>query len=190
VAAIELREKLLFAGVGDVVGRPVHGVDASIDDQGELIVAGPHLFNRYLGSPSVDRHATGDLATIDASGRVVLLGRSKDMIIRGANNIYPALHEPVVERIEGVHRAAMVGVFDETRADERLVLVIEPAVSLRSPEQVSEFTRHVATALRTTNRIDHAALPDDIVVGTVPLSGRSSKVDKAQLRALLRNGSL
>jgi acyl-CoA synthetase (AMP-forming)/AMP-acid ligase II len=190
VAAIELREKLQFAGIGDVVGTPVRGVDARVDDKGELTVAGPHLFHRYLGDEPVERHATGDLATIDAAGRVVLLGRRKDMIIRGANNIYPALHEQIVERIAGVQRAAMIGVFDEERADERVILVVEPVVALESREEISRFTHQVATALRTTHRIDHAALPDDIIVATVPLSGRSSKVDKAQLRTMLRNGSL
>ena len=116
----------------------------------------------------------------------MLLGRSKDMIIRGAFNIYPALHEPVIEQIDGVRRAAMIGVFDEMRADERVVLVVEPAKAMHTHQQEEEFAQQVSTALRTTHRIDSVALPDDVVVAAIPLAGRSSKVDKAQLRQSMR----
>jgi acyl-CoA synthetase (AMP-forming)/AMP-acid ligase II len=182
VAAITLDEKLAFEGDGDIVGAPVDAVGIALRDE-ELFVSGPHLFDRYLGGAHVNEHATGDLARIDG-GRIVLLGRSKDMIIRGEHNIYPALHEPVVERIPGVRRCAMIGIFDEDRADEKIVLVVEPETHREYNER--EFILGVKAAITNgPNRIDDVAQPDEIVVMNIPLGGRSQKVDKVALRQML-----
>jgi acyl-CoA synthetase (AMP-forming)/AMP-acid ligase II len=185
VASIGLEEKLALASDGDPVGRLVPGVTARTAGDGELFIAGSHLCAGYVGHPPMREHATGDLVRLDGD-LVTLLGRKKDMIIRGATNIYPELHEPVIEEIPGVRRAAMVGVFDETAADERVVLFVEPDDSARSDQG---FERDVLRELRTgRHRIDDSAQPDLIVVAPLPLAGRSHKVDKSALRrtALLR----
>jgi acyl-CoA synthetase (AMP-forming)/AMP-acid ligase II len=105
------------------------------------------------------------------------------MIIRGHHNIYPALHEPVVECLAGVRRCAMVGVFDERRADERVVLVVEPEEGVDGDRLRHEVER----ALRDgPSRIDDAATPDLIIAMSLPVTGRSQKVDKDALRALAR----
>jgi acyl-CoA synthetase (AMP-forming)/AMP-acid ligase II len=182
VASISLEEKLAYDGAGDIVGRVVAGVDARISDAGELVLRGPHLFAGYLGEPPVTEHATGDLARIDDE-RIVLLGRAKDMIIRGEHNIYPELHEPVIERIAGVRRCAMVGVYDDALADERVVLAVEPEPGLKEDQLVDRLRG----ALRDgPSRIDDAAQPDLIIVTPLPESGRSNKVDKEALRVIAR----
>ena len=182
VAAVTLADKLAYSGDGDLVGTPAAGVMACVSDDGELMLRGPHLFSRYLGGAPVTEHATGDLARMDA-GRIVLLGRSKDMIIRREHNIYPEVHEPVIESIAGVRRCAMVGVYDDAAADERVVLVIEPEVWVTD----DSFADTVRNALRDgPSRIDLAAQPDLIMLHDVPLGGRSRKVDKQALRAIAR----
>ncbi len=182
VATVTLDEKLAYRGDGDLVGTPVAGVDARVNDAGELLLRGPHLFSRYHGGALVTEHATGDLARMDA-GRIVLLGRSKDMIIRREHNIYPEVHEPVIESIAGVRRCAMVGVYDDSAADERVVLVVEPEAWVTD----ESFADTVAHALRDgPNRIDLAAQPDLIMLHDVPLGGRSRKVDKQALREIAR----
>jgi acyl-CoA synthetase (AMP-forming)/AMP-acid ligase II len=182
VASISLEAKLAYTGDGDILGAAVPGVRARIDDSGELMLGGPHLFARYLGGPPVAEHATGDLARID-DGRIILLGRSKDMIIRREHNIYPELHEPIIEKIAGVRRCAMVGVYDEALSDERVVLVIEPEPGMTDTTLVDR----VRTALQEgPTRIDEAAQPDLIIALELPVSGRSRKVDKAALRAIAR----
>jgi acyl-CoA synthetase (AMP-forming)/AMP-acid ligase II len=181
-AFITLEEKLAYQGDGDMLGVLARGVTARLTGEGELVLRGPNLFTRYLGYEPVEEHYTGDVARFD-NGRVVLLGRSKDMIIRGHHNIYPALHEPVVERLAGVRRCAMVGVFDERHADERVVLVVEPEDGVDGDRLV----RKVGRALRDgPSRIDDAAAPDLIIAMPLPLTGRSHKVDKDALRALAR----
>ena len=102
VARVSLGEKLAYSGAGDLVGTPFPGVSVSLADDGELLVRGPNQCTGYLDKRRDGGHPTGDLARIDGSGRVVLLGRKKDMVIRGDLNIYPALIEPVIDRIEGV----------------------------------------------------------------------------------------
>ena len=98
VASVDMMEKLAWQGEGDLVGAPLPGSRARIGEDGELYVAGDQLCDRYLGSKSLTEVATGDLARLDDDGRIVLLGRVKDMIIRGRFNIYPALYEGKIAR--------------------------------------------------------------------------------------------
>lgn len=118
-------DKLVADKDGDLVGRLLPGVTARLAEDGELIVAGPHLAKGYLGEPPLREHATGDLAILRGES-VVLLGRRQDMIIRGRTTIYPAQYEPGIEAIPGVGHAVMVGVPDEI-GDEHVVLVVQPA---------------------------------------------------------------
>ena len=181
VARVSLLEKLAYQGEGDLVGACVPGVSARISSEGELLVRGCNLFDRYFGEPACDEHATGDLARLDG-GRIVLLGRRKDMIIRRRFNIYPELYEPTIECIQGVRRCAMVGFYDDVLADERLVLVVEPDADI----DVVKLKKRVWSELQAGPlAIDIPALPDSIVVMHLPVSGRSSKVDKKKLREQL-----
>jgi acyl-CoA synthetase (AMP-forming)/AMP-acid ligase II len=183
ISAVTLEEKLAYAGPGDLVGTPFPGVAARAGADGELLVRGPNLFRGYLGGPPVDEHPTGDMAVLAADGRVALLGRRKDMIIRGHHNLYPELYEPALEAIPGVRRCAIVGVYDEAIADERVVVAVEPQPGLDPAAFERRFRREIAEG---AHRIDLAARPDAILVGPLPVGGRSDKVDKRALRALAR----
>ena len=198
IATISLPDKLAYVGYGDIVGAPVAGVHVRVADAGELAVSGAHLFSGYLenatdGSVGVSstrhplaEHMTGDLARIDAHGRIVLSGRLKDMIIRREFNIYPELYEPTIERIDGVARCALVGVFDESTADEVVVLAVQPSAAHASPtarEQLIKAIRQDMTGGR--HCIDRAAQPDHIVLMNLPVTMRSGKVDKNAVRDLV-----
>jgi acyl-CoA synthetase (AMP-forming)/AMP-acid ligase II len=182
VARVSLEEKLAYDGPGDLVGRVVPGVTVRTDESGQLCVKGERLFSCYAGAEPVAEHATGDLARIDGD-RIVLLGRSKDMIIRGEHNIYPALYEPLVERVSGVRRAALIGDFDSALADERVILVVEPEQGVSAADVLERVTRSVRHG---PLRLDSSAQPDRIVVQPIPESGRSHKVDKEALRRQLQ----
>jgi acyl-CoA synthetase (AMP-forming)/AMP-acid ligase II len=184
VAAIEMREKLSYTGPGDLIGRPFPGVRVRAAADGELIVDGPSLFDRYLGGAQVREHATGDIGTVDDIGRVVLFGRKKEMFIRGHDNIYPSLVEDVVDAIPGVRRSCLCGYYDEGLADERVVLLVEPD----QHEDPARIASRVGAAIRSGPwRIDAAAMPDRIVATALPLDARSRKVDRgAALAKVLR----
>lgn len=183
VTWIDSREKLAWSGDGDVVGRPVPGVETRIVG-GELELRGPNTFLGYLGMERVDWHRTGDNARIDDEGRIVLMGRAKDMLIRDDFNLYPGLYEPTISRIDGVGACVIIGVPDPETADEHVLLYVErdPAVRGLTSEELS---KRVERGVRSGDtRIDVKALPDEIrVVEHLPRSGRSHKIDRAALRA-------
>ncbi|MFC4057145.1 class I adenylate-forming enzyme family protein [Planomonospora corallina] len=160
---------------GDLLGAPLPGVGARIAQDGELLVSGPHLARGYLGEEPLRQVATGDLARIE-NGRLVLLGRKKDMILRDGFNIYPGLYEPAITALPGIAEAALVGLADPGTGDEEVVLAVVPA-----PGYDEARLRGALPDL-----VDAGALPDRIaVLGAFPRSGRADKLDRAALRALV-----
>ncbi|MCZ4496687.1 MAG: hypothetical protein JWM25_1270 [Thermoleophilia bacterium] len=182
VSWIDSREKLAWSGEGDVVGMPVPGVELQLAEDGELLLRGPNLHRGYLGQEPYEWHHSGDLARLDEDGRIVLMGRKKDMIIRGDWNIYPGLYEGTACKINGVGACAFIGVPDPITGDERVVLFIEPDPTCTAT--ADELRERVERGLRNGGtQIDQWALPDEVRVGELPRSGRSSKIDRLQLRS-------
>jgi acyl-CoA synthetase (AMP-forming)/AMP-acid ligase II len=182
VACVDMAEKLSWESDGDLVGHPLPDAHVRVDERGELWVHGDRMCGRYLGGAALTEVATGDLARIDGAGRVVLLGRSKDMIIRGKYNIYPALFEEKIAGVPGVARCAMIGVWDTRAEDERVVLVAEPAAG---ETDAVRLRRRVERALQREALVADWALPDEVVVMALPESGRAHKVDRNALRERL-----
>jgi acyl-CoA synthetase (AMP-forming)/AMP-acid ligase II len=167
-AAVESRAKSAFTGDGDLVGDLLPGVEATVDATGQLLLAAPAAADRYLGEPPTRWIATGDIGR--THGRtVVLAGRAKDMILRGAENIYPGLYEPALH-VAGVALAIIVGVPAED-GDERVVAVVQPTADADPAA--------VRAALREPLARMGAARPDRVLLAEVPLSGRSGKPDRA-----------
>lgn len=179
VATVDGDELLAHARVpraGLLLGRPVQGTRLEIDGAGELFVSGPQVSPGYLGGPPLDRVATGDLVARLPGGRLELRGRAKDMILRGVTNIYPALVEPLVDRLPGVAASALVGLPDPRTADEEVALVVVPVQG--DGRGLADDVRRRLPAV-----LDAAWLPDHVLVEpALPTSGRSAKVDKDALR--------
>ena len=72
------------------------------------------------------RYYSGDLGRLDGGGQLFIMGRAKEMVIRGGANVYPAEVERVLHDQPGVAAAAVVGVPDE-RLGERVVAFLQPA---------------------------------------------------------------
>ncbi|MES2171765.1 MAG: class I adenylate-forming enzyme family protein [Actinomycetota bacterium] len=180
VAIADAGEKLAFDGLGDYVGELLS--PAAIVD-GELVLSGPGLAIGYLGSEPLEKLETGDLARIDGN-RLVLLGRRKEMFIRGSTNVYPGLYEPVIAGLTGVAEVAMIGVPDGI-GDDRIVLVVVPAADAPpAPTRRHPVLESVSAAL--PGLIDAAVMPDDYVaVPSLPKSGRSGKVDRSSVAELV-----
>ncbi|SNS95180.1 Acyl-CoA synthetase (AMP-forming)/AMP-acid ligase II [Streptosporangium subroseum] len=174
IAIASAREKLAQTE-GDLLGAPLPGVGVRIADDGELFVSGPHLAQRYLGEEPLKEIATGDLVRLE-EGRLVLLGRKKDMLLRDGVNIYPGLYEPAIAALPGVAEAAIVGLPDPETGDEEVVLVVIPTGDYdesRLREAIPEI-------------VDAAAVPDRIEsLDAFPRSGRAGKLDRAALRELV-----
>ena len=110
-------------GLDLAIMRP-DGMPAATGEAGELVCRGPNHLLCYDNDPAATRAlypfggdwlATGDIAVMDADGFVTLVDRAKDMIISGAENIYPVEIENILHRHPAVAECAVVG-----RPDERL----------------------------------------------------------------------
>ena len=168
---------------GDWVGELVPTVTARLDG-GELILSGPGMA-QYLGEDAATEVRTGDLARLDGRS-LTLLGRTKDMFIRGTQNVYPALYESVLAGLPGVRDVVLTGVPDAI-GDDRLVLLVVPDDAPAHPDREHPVARRVARAL--PGLVDAGVLPDLVVaVPDLPRAGRSRKLDRAA--AAVRAGEL
>lgn len=207
IAIADGADKLVADPDGDLVGQLLPGVTARLASDGELIVAGLHLAKGYLGEWPLQEHATGDIAIMRGES-VVLLGRKKDMIVRGRTTIFPALYESAIEAIPGVGRAVMVGVPDEI-GDEQVVLALQPAgqhvaehplaglpkasnsrdddlPAAAPPALLLGHPLAAAVAAALPEIIETASLPDQVlVISAIPTSGLTRKPDRTMLRRLL-----
>lgn len=107
------------------VSDPATGSERATGEVGELWLRGPELFAGYADHAqtraSVTRgwFRTGDLATVDADGWLTVVGRIKDIIIRGGENIAAAELESILESHPDVRQAVAVGAPD-ARLGERV----------------------------------------------------------------------
>ncbi|MFJ1753642.1 class I adenylate-forming enzyme family protein [Kitasatospora sp. NPDC088134] len=168
-AAVEEREKSAHEGPGDLLGTPLPGIRTRLGADGELLLAGPSARDRYLGEDPDPWVRTGDRAALDPDGRIVLAGRLKDMVLRRAENIYPGLYEPSLHLPE-VELAVLVGV-PAPDGDERLVALVQP--------RAGADYRRLRADLRAPLARMGSARPDALLLGPVPLAGRSRKPDRA-----------
>ncbi len=106
------------------------GIDVPVGDVGELLIAGPTVMKGYYKNPEATREVlrdgwlrTGDLGRFDEDGYLYIVGRLKDMIIRGGQNIYPTEVENVLSTIPGVEDCAVLGVDNEQWGQEVLAAV-------------------------------------------------------------------
>ena len=113
-------------------GWPAQGVQARLHDPGpdgvgEVCLRGPAVVRHYWPQqPALDAQGwfhTGDLACIGADQSWRIVGRAKDMIISGGENIYPAEIEQVLARHPALAECAVVGLPDE-RWGEQVVAVL------------------------------------------------------------------
>ena len=156
VATVGQIQPHLEAKLIDTAGRCV-----PLGERGELLVRGYSVMRGYWNQPdrsaaSVDEEGwmhTGDLATIDADGYCRIVGRCKDMIIRGGENIYPAEIEQHMHRHPAVEQVAVFGVPDEKFGEIVCAWVVAKAGQRVSAEELAQFCR---------SRIAHYKVPAHI----------------------------
>jgi fatty-acyl-CoA synthase len=186
------------SGVGDplerrvsTVGRVQPHLEVKIVDadgrivprgeKGELLTRGYSVMRGYWDSDVQTREAidaagwmhTGDLATLDEQGYCRIVGRSKDLVIRGGENIYPREVEEFLHTHPAVLDVQCVGVPDPKYGEELCACVILRAGKSASSEEIREFCR---------SRIAHFKVPRHVVfVEAFPMT-ISGKVQKFVLR--------
>ncbi|MDP1688346.1 AMP-binding protein, partial [Hydrogenophaga sp.] len=127
---------------GGTVGFPLPGVELRVmGDDGNLVqtgeiggiqVRGPNIFKGYWRMPEKTAEEftadgffkTGDVGRIDERGYVNIVGRSKDLIISGGYNVYPAEIEGYINEMPGVVESAVIGVPHPDFGEVGVALVI------------------------------------------------------------------
>jgi cyclohexanecarboxylate-CoA ligase len=161
-------------------GRVVDSATLRIAPDGELLVQGPELFAGYLDADATRAAVTrgwfhtGDLATLD-EGWLTIVGRKKDVIIRGGENIATAEIERVVESHPAVRQAVAVGEAD-ARLGERVCVFVVADRTFDLDDCRAWFTSQGVARFKTPERVVHLDSIPTLAAG---------KVDRNALRARL-----
>jgi fatty-acyl-CoA synthase len=160
------------------------GKTVAIGETGELCTRGYSVMLGYWGDPEQTARAidaegwmhSGDLATLDENGFCRIVGRQKDMIIRGGENIYPAEIEAFLRRHPGIRDVHVVGVPDARFGEAVCACVMPMPGGSVTPEEVIAFCR---------DRIAHFKVPAHIrVFEEFPMTV-TGKVQKFVLRDIV-----
>lgn len=119
---------------------------------GEIVIRGDNVMVGYFGKEEETAKTlkdgwlhTGDIGYMDEEGFFYIVDRSKDMIIKGGENIYPKEIEDVLHTHPKVHDAAVIGVKDEIQGEEVKAFVIPKIGEKITPQEIIEFcSKHLA----------------------------------------------
>ena len=139
---------------GGTVGFALPGVNLRVQDDdgralgineiGGIQVKGPNVFKGYWRMPEKTKEEftadgffkTGDVGKIDERGYITIVGRSKDLIISGGYNVYPAEVEGYINDLPGVLESALVGVPHPDFGEVGVAVVIAKAGATFKPETI------------------------------------------------------
>ena len=168
--------------VGEVelrVSDPASGAALGAGAAGELWVRGPEMFAGYADAEQTSRviarggwFRTGDLATVDEEGWVRIVGRLKDVIIRGGENISASEVEAALEAHPDVRHAVAVG-YPDPLMGERVAAFVEATAPFDLEECRRWFTRRGMAKFKTPEKVER--------LDGLPLLG-SGKADRAALQ--------
>jgi long-chain acyl-CoA synthetase len=146
------------------VGKPIWGTQTEVWDDtgnalpagkenvGEVVTRGMHVMKGYLNDPEATAAAfadgwfhTGDLGYFDKDGFLFIVGRIKELIIRGGYNVYPAEVEDVLHAHPAVAEAAVVGIPHDRLGEEvKAVVALRPGASLTAPQLIAYCKERIA----------------------------------------------
>ncbi|HUC05379.1 MAG TPA: AMP-binding protein [Acidimicrobiales bacterium] len=180
-----------FAMARDTDGRAVGRVELRVADpatlralpageRGELWVRGPEMFAGYADRAQTDSviarggwFRTGDLATVDGDGWLRIVGRLKEIIIRGGENISASEVEAVLESHPAVRQAVVVG-YPDPLMGERVAAFVVASEPFDLPRCQEWFASRGLAKFKTPERVQQ--------LDALPLLG-SGKADRASLRS-------
>jgi fatty-acyl-CoA synthase len=149
-------------------GWPAPGVEARLEGAqggvGELLIRGPNVVARYWpDQPACDAQGwfhTGDLASRAGDGSYTVMGRAKDLIISGGENIHPAEIEAVLAAHPAVAECAAFGVVDEQWGEAVAVaVVLHPGSSATDAQLQDHLAGRLARFKLPRHWLRVAALP-------------------------------
>lgn len=175
-----------FEDIATTAGQACEDIEVRIAgdaEAGEVLVRGYNVMVGYLDDPvgtaeAIDAQGwlhTGDIGTLDAAGRLRIVGRKKDMFIVGGFNAYPAEIEGFLLEHPGVSQVAVIGVPDARMGQVGKAFVVRSAAA----DQLCE----AELIAWSRDRMAGFKVPRSVCfVEALPLNA-TGKVDKAQLEA-------
>jgi len=168
-------------GVGLRIVRE-DGAPCAVDEIGQVQVRGPNVFSGYWQMPEKTAEEftadgwfrTGDVGRLAADGWLTLIGRSKDLIISGGFNVYPAEVEGFINELPGVGESAVIGV-PHPDFGEAVVAIVTPAAPRGEPDPEA-----LIQALKA--RIAGFKVPKRVIVQAELPRNAMGKVQKKLLR--------
>jgi long-chain acyl-CoA synthetase len=186
------------------VGKPIHGVELKIAADGEVLVRGGNVASGYFNNEAATREIfedgwlhTGDIGALDDSGRLMIKGRKKEMIVLpDGRNVFPEDVERVLNALPGVADSAAVGMKSEAGERVHAVLLLEPGADpdaiikaanqhLEEHQKVRTFTVWNQAELPRTEgtrklkrRAIRAAITGDAAAPAVAANGFDSLLSK------------
>jgi acyl-CoA synthetase (AMP-forming)/AMP-acid ligase II len=157
--------------------------DLPAGEVGEILLRMPGREREYYDNPEATAQTwqegwlrTGDLGRLDADGYLYIVGRKKDVIIRGGNNIYAQDVESVLHDHPDVVEAAVVGIPHAVLGEDVAAAVVLGAGATASPEDIREFCAERLADYKVPRRVEF--------VDELPRNA-TGKVVKAELRGRL-----
>ena len=157
------------------------GKDVAPGEVGEIIMKGPTIMLGYWDMPEKTAETiregwlhSGDLGRLDDDGFLYIMGRAKDMIISGGENIYPAEIERVLKEHPDVRDVAVVGVPDPEWSESVLAVVVPEDGTKRDATELIEFVRARLAGFKKPRFVEF--------VDALPATTATGKVQKAELR--------
>ena len=175
------------------VGRPLDGNQVKMVDSegnpvpqgeiGEVCATGPNLVSGYYGNPELTAKSwqdgwfcTGDAGKIDDDGHIVLLGRKRDVIIRGGQNIYPIEIEGILMQHPKVKDVAIVRMPDPVMGEKQCAYVV--------PREGETFELEEMVSFLQSRKVASYKIPERLeIITELPLVPAANKVDRARLEA-------
>jgi len=165
---------------------PVDGAIVPRGSSGEFCTRGYSVMHGYWEDPEKTREAidaegwmhTGDLATMDAEGYVNIVGRIKDLVIRGGENIYPREIEEFVYRHPKVQDVQVVGLPDKKYGEELCAWIIAKPGQSVTADEVREFCK---------GQIAHYKVPRYIEFVTEFPMTVTGKIQKFKIREAMKH---
>ena len=164
---------------------PATGREAEVGSPGELLIRGPHVCAGYWRNPAATAEAiregwfhTGDMARMDEDGFYTIVGRFKDMLKSGGENVYAAEVETVFRDHPAVADAALIGQPDEKWGEVGLVVAILKPGQNATELELLDFCVGKLARFKIPRRV--------VIAQTLPYTPYG-KVEKRKLRDLYIN---
>lgn len=141
--------------------RGADGRDAAVGQAGEIVVRGWNVMREYFDKPEetaavLDTDgwlSTGDLGILDEAGRLTFLGRAKEIVRVGGENVSPADVENTLHRHRAIRQAAVVGVPDARLVEVTAAFVILNEGHTASPEDIMLWAKREMAGFKVPRHV-------------------------------------